>query len=275
MRSWQFETIRDLLAEAGDIALRHYAQPGAELKPDHSLVTLADKEIEAFLKERLSALGDDVLVLGEETGLSDIGADLKRPLFIVDPIDGTAPYAHHIPTWGISLGFAENGVLTEGAVYLPVVDELYISDGDVVYLCELRSGRQQRLDSPEQHFNDGSMIAVSQHIVKSGGLRMRNPMLAVCCAVVPLTGVLLGRCSAYVTCLKLWDIAGTLPLLAKLGIHPVGFDGAPFDLRIAPDNYHLEPDHPKCWRQHSPCFFAHHSARPAILAALEWPADWT
>jgi myo-inositol-1(or 4)-monophosphatase len=275
MRIWQLDIIRELLAEAGDIALRHYAKPGAELKPDHSLVTRADTEIEHFLKTRLAALGEDVLVLGEESGLSDIGADLKRPLFIVDPIDGTAPYAHHIPTWGISLGYAEDGVLCEGAVYLPVVDELYISDGAAVYFCELRSGRQQRLEPPEQTFTDGSMIAVSQEIVKRGALRMRNPMLAVCCAVIPLTGVLLGRCCAYVTCLKLWDIAGTLPLLAKLGIHPVGFDDTHFDLRIAPDNYHLDPDHPKRWRQHRPCFFAHASARPAILAALEWPADWT
>jgi len=119
------------------------------------------------------------------------------------------------------------------------------------------------------------MIAVSQHIVKSGSLRMRNPMLAVCCAVVPLTGLLLGRCCAYVTALKLWDIAGSLPLLAKLDIHPVTFDGQPFDLRVHADNYHLEPDHPKRWRQRRPCFFAHDSARPAILAALEWPSDWS
>jgi myo-inositol-1(or 4)-monophosphatase len=272
---WQIDSIINLLTEAGEIALRHYAQPGAELKPDHSLVTLADTEIETFLKEKLSALGDNVLVLGEETGLSGLDADLGRPLFIVDPIDGTAPYAHHLPNWGISIGYAENGVLVEGAVYLPVVDELYISEGDAVYLCELRNGRRQRLTPPDQTFTDGSMIAISQEIVKRGSLRMRNPMLAVCCAVVPLTGLLLGRCSAYVTCLKIWDIAGSLPMLAKLGIHPVGFDGLPFDLRVHEDNYHLDPAHPKRWRQHRPCFFAHDDARPAILAALEWPTDWT
>lgn len=70
-------------------------------KADASLVTTADVETErAFrrvIKERFPNMG----VLGEELGASNESADF---LWIIDPIDGTADFARHLPVYGCIIG---------------------------------------------------------------------------------------------------------------------------------------------------------------------------
>ena len=138
-QTWDRQRISTLLLQAGRIAREHYERPRRTLKDDGSIVTQADTAIERFLTCELT--GDGALLLGEESEMEQ-GEDfaeriLDHPLYIVDPIDGTAPYAHHVPVWGISVGFARSGILEEGAVYLPCTSELFITDGPAVYLVHL------------------------------------------------------------------------------------------------------------------------------------------
>src|SRR5207244_2422634 len=58
-----------LAGEADAIALRHYrSSPEAAVKQDGTLVTAADREVEAVLRERLHARYPSHAILGEEAG---------------------------------------------------------------------------------------------------------------------------------------------------------------------------------------------------------------
>ncbi len=52
----------------------------------------------------------------------------QGPLWILDPLDGTKNYAHGLPRFGCALAFAWNGVALLGAVYNPVLDELFVAE---------------------------------------------------------------------------------------------------------------------------------------------------
>jgi myo-inositol-1(or 4)-monophosphatase len=137
MNNWNIEEVLKIIAECGEIALKYYDNPGYELKPDKSIVTEADKAIEDYLTSKLNDPSKNAYMIGEETILSKneeyISNALKENTWIIDPIDGTAPYSHHIPTWGISIAFMQNGIIKEGAIFLPVIGELFISCNDKIY----------------------------------------------------------------------------------------------------------------------------------------------
>ena len=119
-------SLEPVVREAGAIARGHFRRVEAEFKSNGSPVSMADRETEAFLVERLRARFPDDAILGEEGGMQ--GAADTRRLWLIDPIDGTAAYLAGMPTWAISLGLAIDGVPRVGLVYLPVTGEMYTAD---------------------------------------------------------------------------------------------------------------------------------------------------
>jgi len=70
-------------------------------KADDSLVTTADVETERAFRKCVQERFPDMGVLGEELGDSDQGTDFR---WIIDPIDGTAEFARHLPVYGCIIG---------------------------------------------------------------------------------------------------------------------------------------------------------------------------
>lgn len=274
---WQMNEIAELMLEAGRIALRHYEAPAATVKPDGSVVTEADREIEAYFASVIENPAEGRYLLGEETaamkGAAYYQAGLQQELYIVDPIDGTAPYAHHVPTWGISVGYAQQGILTEGAIYLPITGELFITAGSEVYLARVPTPQAKSRDlefrpvpaGAAATLEPGSLIAVSQALARSGSIALDNPLQALASAVMPLTYVLLGRFAAYVADVKIWDIAAGLPMLLKKGFEVRMLDGQVLDGKISADWLHLDGDAQTEW-------LLRHTAicgSPAVLHRIE------
>lgn len=78
-----------------------------------------DRQVEAFISERLLTRFPDYLFVGEETykaGASDI---TDQPTFIVDPIDGTANFVHGLPESCVSIGLTVAKRPVVGVVYRP------------------------------------------------------------------------------------------------------------------------------------------------------------
>lgn len=69
-------------------------------KADSSLVTTADVETERVFREHIEDRFPDMGVLGEEHGESRTDSDF---LWVIDPIDGTAEFARHVPLYGCIL----------------------------------------------------------------------------------------------------------------------------------------------------------------------------
>ena len=276
---WDRQQIIELAIEAGAIARRHYEQPESDVKSDGTIVTRADCEIERFLTQHLESTGDDVYLLGEESadakGDDYYRAGLQHSLYIVDPIDGTAPYAHRVPTWGVSIGFARGGRLLEGAIYLPISGELFVTEGGSVYLVQTGKGgdRQgQRLEPCRLPFTDQSLIAITQELTKRGGLDVPNPVLSLCCAIVPLSYLLVGRIQAYFGRLKLWDVAGGLPMLHKLGFDARTLDGCQLTEELSDEWLVLEPGDPRRWHLRQTCFFGAPGLAAQLLPKVRLPS---
>ena len=113
----------DAARRAGDLALAHARNPdglGVEIKGVQDVVTLADKAAEQALRAEVAAVFPHDAMLGEEEGITP-GWDGRAPLWIVDPIDGTANYARRLPLWCISVGLYVDGVLVPSGGYQRII----------------------------------------------------------------------------------------------------------------------------------------------------------
>jgi myo-inositol-1(or 4)-monophosphatase len=64
-------------------------------------------------------------IFSEESGVIH-GND--EHIWYIDPLDGTVNYAHQIPIFSVSIAYAFKGVLTLGAVYDPMRDEMFLAE---------------------------------------------------------------------------------------------------------------------------------------------------
>jgi myo-inositol-1(or 4)-monophosphatase len=266
MTLWNKDTLAELLRQSAAIALKHYDSPRLDYKKDNTVVTQADKEIEAFLGQSLDRPKEGSWLLGEETLDSRsedyIRAGLAETAWIIDPIDGTVSYAHHLPMWAISIGLARGGNICEGAVYLPMEGEFLVSDGETVYHGRVPPASNAKVAlapfSPEKSPPSETLpIALAQRYAREGGFSGRNTLHVTTSAVFSLAHLMLGHYLAYRADLKLWDLAGGLALLTKLGFACRFGDGGPFGVRITEDAYHLDPSEGlKRWRARRRPIFA-------------------
>ncbi len=256
MTEWILKDVLSALSDGGDVALHYYDLPDARLKSDNTIVTEADHAIERDLDALFNHPKSGSYLIGEETvdnkSQSYIDDAFANVAWIVDPIDGTACYAHHIPIWGISIARMEKGTITDGAIYLPVTGEVFITDGREILFAVKRGKRitlkdLKPLEIVRNPPDVRGMIAVTQSVVKHGAISLDNPVQALTCAVVPLTYMLLGRYMAYLGTLKLWDIAGCLALLTRAGFICEFPNGTVLGTDVTETIYNLKPGHPRRW----------------------------
>ncbi len=92
------------------------------LKEDRSPVTEVDEQSEEMIKADLLDLFPEDGFLGEETGTVE-SKNGRR--WIVDPLDGTRPYIHKIPTFSTLIALEEDGEIVLGVVALHGLQETY------------------------------------------------------------------------------------------------------------------------------------------------------
>lgn len=239
MKDWNIEKLCGILHDCGKIALKHYERPPYEFKKDISVVTVADKEIENHLAGIFSNPAESSFMIGEEScdTLPEeyIESAQKESCWIVDPIDGTAPYSNKMPVWGTSIALARNGIIEEGAVYVPCQKELLISNGADVFYTDAFDGTAASLKKfafTPFEFDAKGIISISQVLAKRGSVNMPNTVQAISSCVYSFTSMALGRYAAYVVKAKIWDIAGGWCLLSKLGFSSRTESGGSLQLSI-------------------------------------------
>jgi inositol-phosphate phosphatase/L-galactose 1-phosphate phosphatase/histidinol-phosphatase len=95
-------------------------RPEVEVKADRSFVTELDARIEARLRELIGARYPRHGILGEEQGASDVDAEA---VWILDPIDGTAPFVAGVPVFGTLIALAGDRIPVLGVMHLPVTEQ--------------------------------------------------------------------------------------------------------------------------------------------------------
>lgn len=121
--------IQSLMREAGKLALDYYDQANFDIQTKTGpmdLVTDADLAVSEFLVHKIHEAFPDHAIHSEEMK-DDInpGAEWE---WVIDPIDGTGNFAHHVPLWCNILGVERNGEAQFGAVYNPIADTLYFAE---------------------------------------------------------------------------------------------------------------------------------------------------
>lgn len=254
MQTWNTESVIDLLLECAETARRIKTDPKIELKNDRTPVSDADKAVENLLTGRFGAenmLGEETFQNRDHNELTD--QLLHGRIWIVDPIDGTANFINRRPTWGTTIGYAENGMILRGGIYLPELGQIMITDDDGKTLfsdaghpypsiAELKENMAPARH-PARTFNETSCINLSQKFTKYGRFTGPNPVIAVGSCICSGMDLLLGRDAVYMTHAKLWDMAGMIPCLANLGFYAAGRSGlSVLSCRITPELFQLEPD---------------------------------
>jgi myo-inositol-1(or 4)-monophosphatase len=129
----ELKTAIDAARHAGQALREHYNTPHhVSFKGIIDLVTEMDTLSEKMVVDILRKAFPDYGVLGEE------GSKSTEPYtcrWIIDPLDGTTNYSHNYPLFAVSIALEKMGEITLGAVYNPILDELFTAEkGGGAYL---------------------------------------------------------------------------------------------------------------------------------------------
>jgi histidinol-phosphatase len=114
---------REAALQAGRITLRYFLNEfQRETKADGSVVTIADRESEQFMRGLIAEAFPDDGILGEEFG-EKTGTSGYR--WILDPIDGTLSFAQGVPLYGVLVGVEDVAArrCPIGVVHMPALGE--------------------------------------------------------------------------------------------------------------------------------------------------------
>lgn len=115
----------NLLADAaGEVIHGHFRTPFEIIsKSDETPVTVADRAVEAHLREMIEKAYPQDGILGEEYG--------EKPtqngrVWVLDPIDGTKSFIIGRPTFGTLIALCKDGVPVMGVIDQPILKERWI-----------------------------------------------------------------------------------------------------------------------------------------------------
>jgi len=107
---------------SGDLIAGYFRKPiDVERKADASPVTIADREAERVLRERIEARFPDHGIIGEEFGNARDGAS---HVWVLDPIDGTKSFVGGVPLFGTLIALVRDGEPIVGVIHQPILGQL-------------------------------------------------------------------------------------------------------------------------------------------------------
>ncbi|HTJ96029.1 MAG TPA: inositol monophosphatase family protein [Rhodocyclaceae bacterium] len=193
-------------------------------KQHSDYVTEIDKAAEAAIIEVLRDAYPKHSILAEESGAIEGVAGESEFEWIIDPLDGTTNFIHGFPQYAVSIGLAQNGVMTQGVVYDPNRNELFTaSKGGGAFLNDKRirvSNRPKLADAligtgfPYRNFDkiDQYLSIFKELSQKTSGLRRPGA------ASLDLAWVACGRVDGFWEFgLSPWDMAAGSLLITEAG----------------------------------------------------------
>lgn len=219
----RFECARTIAKEAGALALSYFSEREKlviESKATlHDLVSVADRNVEKLIRERISAAFPEDRMLGEEFGLTTGSSPW---LWVFDPIDGTLPFVAGMPSWCVSIAVVHRAEIVAGVINAPRVEEFYAaSRGAGASL----NGKPLRLDPSLNLRNTTTGFGANHHaspavvgefirsLLEEGGNFLRNGSGALSLAYVA-AGRLGGYYEPY---MHAWDCFAGYCLVKEAG----------------------------------------------------------
>ena len=106
-----------------------------EIKGDDSPLTKADKQANDIIVAGLKKHYPNIpIITEEEKALSYETRKEWTTCFLVDPLDGTKEFIKRNGEFTVNIALIENERVTEGVIYVPVLEELYYTKDGKAYL---------------------------------------------------------------------------------------------------------------------------------------------
>jgi myo-inositol-1(or 4)-monophosphatase len=224
----------DIAREAGALLMKYFhRRVSVEYKGEADLVTEADRQSEALIRERIRTRWPTHDILGEEQGLVDTGSEYR---WYVDPLDGTTNFAHAFPVFCVSMALEHDRQRLAGVIYDPTRDELFtaaqgqgahlngqpISVSKIGNLAECLVGTG--FPSHKRHQNP-NIFFYHQITLRTHGVRRPGS------AALDLCNVACGRFDGFWEFnLNPWDTAAGVLIVEEAGGKVTDFYGGPFQL---------------------------------------------
>ena len=127
--------IKQVVAEAGQLALFYYGKVSRSLKADLSVVSEADVAVENFLRLSLTGLAPQYGYIGEETHETRPPAPGEDHAWVVDALDGSRAFVAQMPLWTPAVCLMKGDRPIAGAAVNPITNELFWADEDGPAFC--------------------------------------------------------------------------------------------------------------------------------------------
>jgi myo-inositol-1(or 4)-monophosphatase len=213
----------DAATRAGDaiVALSRDQSFEVRSKAGAEIVTNADLLSDNVIREHLSSRFPQHRFLSEEA-VEDRAADFAGPVWIVDPIDGTANYAHGHPYVAISVALAIDGEPCVGVVHAPFLGETYTAtrgggawcNGQAIRVSDVSDLKRALIGTGFPHIRDdldGAVTRVRRLLTECQDIRRSgSPALDIC-------WVAAGNLDAHTESLAPWDIAAAALIATEAG----------------------------------------------------------
>ncbi len=193
-----------------------------------SLVTQADIYISDIFKKTIRKHFSHLnyMIIDEEK-ISEYKNNIFKTInnteyqFVIDPIDGTLQYANNHPLYGISIGVYKNSKPFLGILYLPELNEMAYFDGQKAYRVQNCFKKNEIKTELKPKKRSDSVIIFGHSWLwnfKPDFTTEKILLVDYYSAVSQSFYPLIGKGKACCMHLKLWDIAGTMPIANYLGM---------------------------------------------------------
>jgi len=124
----KMEFLISLATSTGKELLKYFNRDGinATLKSDDTTITIADTIADELITSAIRKEFPKDMIISEESSL--VLDSTEGSVWIIDPLDGTTNFSLGFPYWGISIARVTDGFPALGAIYFPVLGELYTAE---------------------------------------------------------------------------------------------------------------------------------------------------
>ncbi|MBE7519716.1 MAG: histidinol phosphate phosphatase [Thermoflexaceae bacterium] len=222
------EIARRAAAIAGEVIMPLYtAGIPVELKADRTPVTEADRRAEMAIREFLQRECPGHGVLGEEFG--ETTGD-GRHRWILDPIDGTKSFIHHVPLFGTLVALEVDGEPIVGVIACHAAGETayaarglgaFINGSPARVSTTPALGEATVLMTSFQHLPESRPAAFRRLIAGAGLLRTWGDCYGYLAVAAGRADVMLDPV------MNIWDVAALFPVITEAGGQLTTWDGDP------------------------------------------------
>ena len=227
------EFTRFLCEEAAGEILPHYGPDVAiERKSDLTPVTLADRNAEQRIRDRINERYPEHGIIGEEFGSEREDAEF---VWVLDPVDGTKSFISGVPLFATLVALMHKGRPVIGAINQPVLGQMVLGDGERTLLNgKPVTGR------PAPALAEATLSTtdpIRETLWQNGARWSDLPPRAGLYRSWGDAGGYILLCSGFIDimcdpAMEIWDCAAILPCLKGAGFKATGWwGGDPFEER--------------------------------------------